>query len=261
MTEQVALVTETTTRYEQRYWIQHVNCSSCGIENNYKVYKGDFPNDTNSVLDCAETRPCANYSPLPETLKFFAGGSELAKFKCNPQTNLCGEKIHRLTVPDVLGDRLLASVKSTAPFMCKQLSITASPYFRSITGFQSYSKLIIICLLILTFILPMMIIFTATNIKLTLVIVALMLVCMTGLGVVIVRMFCKCSTGVVKRERLLELVGIADNDKYADIYFMWNKLCSTLLFFEIVCYREIDQIQLMVLTSVAIRSKYAIYYH
>eukprot|EP00826_Nyctotherus_ovalis_P027913 TRINITY_DN2189_c0_g1_i5.p1 TRINITY_DN2189_c0_g1~~TRINITY_DN2189_c0_g1_i5.p1 ORF type:complete len:242 (+),score=28.70 TRINITY_DN2189_c0_g1_i5:88-813(+) len=225
MTEQVALVTETTTRYEQRYWIQHVNCSNCGLDNNYKVYKGEFPNDTSIVLDCAEAHPCLATASLPETLKFFAEGSPVGKFQCSPQASWCGQTTHRLTTPDIIGDRLLADVKSVAPFIAKQLSITASPYFKSIAGVKSYSKLIIIVLLVSIITFPILIMLSMRMINLMLVFNALMLICMVVLVVVIVKMLCKCITGSVKREKLLELVGIADNNKYADIYLSLIHIC------------------------------------
>eukprot|EP00826_Nyctotherus_ovalis_P003201 TRINITY_DN10646_c0_g4_i2.p1 TRINITY_DN10646_c0_g4~~TRINITY_DN10646_c0_g4_i2.p1 ORF type:complete len:126 (+),score=28.32 TRINITY_DN10646_c0_g4_i2:25-378(+) len=69
----------------------------------------------------------------------------------------------------------------------------------------------------------------------------------------------KCSSGKVRKDRLIELIGFSDDMKYADIYFAWNTCCDSSKTFEIICYREIDQNQLMLLVTAAIRGHYSIY--
>eukprot|EP00826_Nyctotherus_ovalis_P049735 TRINITY_DN602_c0_g2_i6.p1 TRINITY_DN602_c0_g2~~TRINITY_DN602_c0_g2_i6.p1 ORF type:complete len:236 (+),score=3.54 TRINITY_DN602_c0_g2_i6:50-757(+) len=165
------------------------------------------------------------------------------------KSRFASETLHRLTLPDD-GDNL-AELRAKAPFMRRRLSMS-SPYFRSTEGSTGYGKVIFsvlgymcICALIVTFITSLWSLERWPT----------PLTCATvvSLAFYLVGSFweVRCNCGRVKRDKMIELIGSSDDMKYADIYFGKT--------YEIVCHREIDQNQLMLLVAAAIKGRYFIY--
>ena len=257
--ERTPLVTG-TTEYEERYWARSTISNDCGLEVSYDIIKGTFPEMGQTILNCTDTRGLINTHPLPQVITFFAQGQEIAKLDY-VSSDCCGDAIHRLTAPDVIGRRTLAEIKSKEPWMGKQFVVEGMPYFKSINGVTGYLKFVFLLLAGFLFV-------SSTTITLgvhSTVVLITMSACTILLTILMFVILCfwrfKCSYGTVKREKIVELVGIQDNAKYADIYAVWNE-CNRAgrLPYEIICYRQIDQTQLMILISTAIRAKYAMYF-
>jgi len=253
------MIVERTTEYEERYWVRPTISNNCGLEINYDIIKGTFPDIGQTILNCIDTRGCITNSSLPQVVTFFAQEQEVARLDYVPN-KCCGDTIHQLTIPDVIDRKTLAEIKSKEPCMGRQFIVEAIPYFKSINGTTAYLKFVIFLLagLLLA---SSITIAGAANLPAA---VIPMSVCIILLAMLMFVILCfwrfKCSYRTVKREKIVELVGIQDNAKYADIYAVWNE-CSRAgrLPYEIICYREIDQTQLMILISIAIRAKYAMY--
>jgi len=253
------MTVERTTEYEERYWIHPTTSNRCGLEISYDIVKGTFPDIGQTILKCVDARGCIDNCSLPQVVTFFAQEEEVAKLDCVSNT-CCGDTTHQLTALDVIDRRTLAEIKSKQPCMGSQFIVEAAPYFKSVNGTTAYLKFVIFLLIAL---LSAFVIITAPLANSAPVAIA-MSVCAVFLAVLMLVILgfwrFKCSCGTVKREKIVELVGIQDNAKYADIYAVWNGCNRTeRLPYEIICYREIDQTQLMTLTSTAIRAKYTMY--
>jgi len=67
---------------------------------------------------------------------------------------------------------------------------------------------------------------------------------------ILIRFLCKKG----KRELLLELVGIDDENPYATINLKWPSILIERRSCEIICHRDIDLKQLLTLVLVSVRS-------
>ncbi len=224
-TAKTSLMADTPTATPEdikcRYCIDQDKLGSCGEPVNYNVYKGTLEDKHEVVLNCVEKRDCIAVTlAMPQTLEFFSQGQYLAKLNYISKNGCCGEAIHRIVVPDVVGDRRVAEIKSKAACGKQGLELEATPYFKSTTGFHSYVRCAAIALIPLGLVFEMLGYMFLDNITIMFIFFAIAIGIIWG---ALIWLFCwrfRFSCTRSQRVRLLELVNLAGTKKVADVYLV-----------------------------------------
>eukprot|EP00826_Nyctotherus_ovalis_P037251 TRINITY_DN3385_c0_g1_i8.p1 TRINITY_DN3385_c0_g1~~TRINITY_DN3385_c0_g1_i8.p1 ORF type:complete len:391 (+),score=66.95 TRINITY_DN3385_c0_g1_i8:117-1175(+) len=148
---------------------------------------------------------------------------------------------------------ILSDIDVTSAWSSKEISVVANPYFRSAKGYSMPCRRLCwvpLAAALLAFVLT--IVFGATKrIPACIVAASSFILFFILLMVFCCWHTCKLCCREVKREEILQLVDISDNTKYADIFRAWGKSVCTDTSLEIVCYRELDAVQLITLMATA----------
>lgn len=144
---------------------------------------------------------------------------------------------------------VIAKINVKTSGCSKALSVVADPYFKSVKAYPNPCTCMIwtsgmICLISLILTLA----FAVLKMKTAIVSAGLLFF----LSLIIANIAISCHPCKLKsRDRVFQLVGIEDNEKYADICLVW-RTCSEFMSTEIICYRDIDLPQLLALIEVAV---------
>lgn len=255
MTVEIALISHATTDIEQKYSIRSIRSAGCN-KRNYELYKGDALTPGTVILSFTKTTKACSSASSPQLLEFFDNCSPVAKLESLSKAALCSNSIHKLTSPD---GKELAEMQSTGALMCNQISVEMNPYFRSINGSTAYCKVIsFVLLVVISACISAYAVLVATR---TVSLIGIWTYVLCGLaGLVSIGMIIWCiNIKRPKKEILLELVGYNDGIKYADVYLVWNSCCKVNEEVEIICYKEMNQLELIGLVSASIRSTGEIY--
>lgn len=251
------ITTETRFEFEQRYWLRGTKCGLTDSSQVYEVYKGGFPDAGELVFTCVETNQCCLSRSTPQILEFSSEGTCRGRIVAAIDKSCTGEAVHSLVSPDG-GNCSLAELKSTPACFGRRLSVS-TPFFRSTQAPTGYGR-IIFSALTKFFLLAYLIAFTIfIHTSYRWYILIAFFAAMAVLAMFAAVWEFRFSCGRVKREKLVELVGLCDEKLFADVYFVWNSCCNPGHTFEIVCYQEIDQNQLMLLVATAIAGRYSVY--
>ena len=202
---------------KQQYCVEQLNVGGCGEPVNYNVFKGPFEAREEIVLNCTEKSGCINITPFPALLEFYSRGEFLAKMEYVGRVGCCGEVTHKLVTPDVVGDRRIAEIRSNTPFLGRKLSLSASPYYKSASGYSAFFKSLLVVIIISCLPLEFIAYAFFGNLVVYLSIIGL---CFSIIMVSVVLILCwrfRVSCTAQRKLTLLELVSITGGKKYADI--------------------------------------------
>ena len=228
-----------------RFWVETMTRCQIGSEAVYNVYQSTCPNRENLALVCIENLYNTQSNTKPYSIRFVHNDLAIGSLfysQNDQQESICWHSL----LPDN-NSNAVATMKSTT--VGSPCMIMVTPYFKFYPKESEGIKCRIqyLTLFVLSVILLVLLLLLRTDFK------SIILVALAIYFILLLYCMCKRIGGCVKREEILRVNSISDDQHVATIWWASNIFFWSQTAIDIECYRPINTDELMALISAIIR--------
>eukprot|EP00826_Nyctotherus_ovalis_P050170 TRINITY_DN6125_c0_g1_i1.p1 TRINITY_DN6125_c0_g1~~TRINITY_DN6125_c0_g1_i1.p1 ORF type:complete len:285 (+),score=-3.94 TRINITY_DN6125_c0_g1_i1:255-1109(+) len=256
--EEVNVSTIRPANEKLTFWLKK-NVALCGNDK-YALFKGEYFNTedidarrSEPLFICEKKKNPRDKCYLPEDLVFSKDQKCLGIFRSKMESYCDQKNSFTLTSHNASGDTSSATAELATMYMGCKSAVAIPPYFRTRKECNCDFRLICQIIISISFILTI-VLFSTDKLVPGIVFLFFLLA-----GILANQIWeCRCSCRSVRRKHFASLEDFHSGEDYVDFNHVWT-VCKTGNLekcLEMVCHKEVDQLQLLGIVSAAIELKY-----